>query len=101
MKKPVDYLILAPLDDELTALKTALGISSDTAAFFYPDNTPYWRVTIERRNGLEPVTVHVAKLKYQGVLNAAVAAARILEETRAACVVSFGIAGGFLEKITP
>jgi nucleoside phosphorylase len=98
MKKPIDYLILAPLEEELAALKDALGIPNDRKSSVYRDDTPYWPITIGRQGGLHPAIVHVAKLKYQGVLNAAVATTRLLQEIPAACVVSFGVAGGFIEK---
>lgn len=99
MKDPIDYLILAPLNDEVKALREIFG-ASHTDKCYYRDKTGYWPVRLECSNGM-PVIVHIAQLKHQGVLDAAVTTARLLEETRPTCVVSFGIAGGFIKKVEP
>jgi adenosylhomocysteine nucleosidase len=97
MKKPVDYLILSPLQEEINALLHAFGTAS-VETLCYPDGTPYWSLRIERTGSARPVMVHIAQLKDPGVLLAAVSTSRLLEECRPACVVSFGIAGGFIKK---
>src|ERR1700722_4689305 len=93
---PVDYLILAPLDLEIRALRAAFNAETVDPRS-YADGTEYWAVTVARKHGQDPATIHIAQLKAQGVLNAAVTATRLLEEARPACIVSFGIAGGFIK----
>lgn len=96
MEDRLDYLILAPLELETDALRAALGALSCKRQA-YQDGTAHWRHTLDvNGTNSRPVTIDIVQLKQQGVLQAATTTTSLLHLLRPICVVSFGIAGGFV-----
>jgi nucleoside phosphorylase len=91
----IEYLILAPLDLEIQSLLRAFD-ALGTPRHSLRDGSSYFKVRCRTRSG-DRADLRIVQLKHAGVLQAAVTTSRLIEEWHPACVVSFGIAGGFLE----
>ncbi|MBI5686100.1 MAG: hypothetical protein HZC54_13590 [Verrucomicrobia bacterium] len=91
----VDFLVLAPLAEEIEALSKTLGFSITSSRVLENGATCY-SLELPNNEGNGIVQVCVVKLIHQGVLRAGVTASRLIAHWRPWCVVSFGIAGGFV-----
>src|ERR1035437_6169239 len=92
----IDYLILAPLDLEIGSLLRAFD-SVDSPRNCLRDGSLYFKIQSPTQSG-ERADLRIVQLKHPGILQAVVTTSLLIEEWRPACVVSFGIAGGFLES---
>jgi len=93
---PVDYLIMAPLEEEFDALRVAFGIPQSKGTMLSDGSLILEaRVTGRSRRVLG---IALVKLAEQGQLHAAVTTARLIETLEPCVVASFGIAGGFCSK---
>lgn len=94
MRQWVDYLILAPLKIEITAVMKALKIDANLCIQL--GKATYYAVDVPSRRDGHKVHVRIVQLPNQGTLNAAAFATQMILDWKPWCVVSFGIAGGFL-----
>jgi len=92
----IDFLVVAPLEEEIRGLSSALG--ADDAKRYYEGQLTYFDKLVTSPNDRR-VHVRVLKLSDSGTLNAAVQTLPLIVRWRPRCVVSFGIAGGFLEHV--
>ncbi len=90
----IEFVVFAPLDLEIKALLGAFE-SEGTQDKVLPDGTCYYEVCCATTSG-DDADLRIVQLKHAGVLQTAVTASRVIDLWRPACVVSFGIAGGFL-----
>lgn len=98
-----DFLIFAPLQLEVDALKAALREAGWMEVAVVNNEFPsvVEATLVDASVGHFRRHVVIVQLNYQGVLNASVDTARALEFYEPGYVVSFGIAGTFNEKDAP
>lgn len=94
MRRWVDFLVLAPVDVEIDALRQEFGVSNDPVPW---NGAKHYGLDLINSEGRE-IHVRIVQLPYQGVLDAAVFTCRLILEWQPWCVVSFGIAGGFVDR---
>src|SRR5437762_1379803 len=88
----IDFLILAPLDLEIEALKEVFG-----EGFIRPADSP-GSCDYVIKGQSEDLCVRILQLPRAGVLRSGVRATELLIQWKPRYVVSFGIAGGFTES---
>lgn len=100
-----DFLIFAPLELEITALKNALKKSGWNVEYLEDDNYRFPSIYEVKLSDSTVSYLHrtalIIQLHSQGVLNACVDAARALEFYEPGYVISFGIAGSFNSEDAP
>jgi nucleoside phosphorylase len=91
----VDFAVIAPLEEEITKLLEAFGLPVTTQPQTSPSRITYYDAEVSQ--GPDRTTrVRIVRLAEQGVLNTAVAVTQLILDWKPWCVVSFGIAGGFI-----
>jgi nucleoside phosphorylase len=89
----VDFLVFAPLSEEVEALKEAFGIQAALPEIL-DDGSSCYRHTIELPE--RQVVLLIVQLRHMGVLGAAVMATKLIPSRKPWSIISFGIAGGFV-----
>lgn len=92
----VDFVVLAPLNEEIQALSQELNFTIDDPEVL-PDGIKCYHTTITNNDG-KNTHVCIVQLDEMGVLGAAVTATKLIMQWQPWCVVSFGIAGGFISE---
>lgn len=95
-REPVDFLILAPLKEEIAGLCQALGLNPKSLQPENLTNSIKCHRTSLCGNNSQELKVAIVQLSRQGILNAAVETCSVLLDIDPWCVVTFGIAGGFV-----
>jgi len=92
----IDFLIVAALDIEMNALSREFGCGA-TAPQPREDGLVSHRVQIELQDATKG-SVLIVRLNEMGTLAASAVSSKLIAAHRPWCVVSFGIAGGFIGK---
>lgn len=90
----IDFLIFAPLDEEVAALKEAFDISAEPHVM--DDGSECYNFHLPTPAG--GATILIVQLCHMGVLGAAVMTTKLIGQRRPWSIVSFGIAGGFVKE---
>lgn len=91
----VDFIVFAPLNEEVDALKNAFKVTGEATVM--DDGSECYQVKIGTLSG-STTTLLIVQLYHMGVLGAAVMATKLIARLKPWCIVSFGIAGGFVKE---
>jgi nucleoside phosphorylase len=92
LAKRIDFAILAPLQEEIASLCEAFSIPEGSRCI--EDGILYFSKDLSTRG--RDINIRVVQLNIQGTLYAGIIATKLISRWKPRCLVSFGIAGGFI-----